>query len=173
VVDIGSRIGFTACVAGRKIKNDGVLVAVEAAPKAKPVIEHNLEINGIKGYVESAAYHPNKENVYFSSIYGFLGSNSIHNTTVKKGFKLSTLSLSEICEKYNLGKFGLIVDIEGDEELLLEEIELISRKCEIIIIELHGSGKKIQDELRERGYTKLEGEGKGHKVCTYENKSIM
>ena len=139
VVELGGGLGITSCFIDGNVDVEGKHFSVEANPELKPVLEAHKARNKATFEIIQKAYSPTDGSVTFhlhDDVYssGTQSRKSEYDDSVT----VSTIDLRTICGEYSLDEFDLIADIEGEEHSLFsEELDLIKRRCRLLIVELH------------------------------------
>lgn len=171
VIDLGAGIGFTACVADRKLNQGRDVIAIEANPKLESSIKYNAGLNGSSVKVISAGYSPSVGTIEISDKDSYR-SNSVYENTSDE-VEVETTSLVEITNEFSIDSFSLISDIEGSEAELIQEIELIKSKCHTIIIEIHeeknSAVKETISRLENEGFRLIDSE---ERVRVFQNQAL-
>ncbi len=165
-IELGGCIGFTSLTA-RKHKNTKKHIIVEANPNLIETLKENKELSGFKDIVIiNKAYSTKKGEIEFTVSSTGIGSSSIFRKEGKK-IKIETIKLRDILNYYSIDKFNLMCDVEGSEsELLTDEIDLLKKHCNLLIIELHKDHEKWRDRLVKNGFTLLD---KSNNVYAFRN----
>lgn len=160
VIELGGGIGAMACFINKKLTNPEKHIVVEANPQLADLIEENRLKNdcGFTVVNRVVGYGRDKIPFYIDKIYV---SGSAKRQT-SKSIIIPSVTLREIFDKYGFDVAALVCDIEGSEvELVEREIDVISEKIDLIIMETHPriTGKekveKMLRQLQEQGFEKI------------------
>lgn len=160
VIELGGGIGAMACFINKKLTNSKKHIVVEANPQLAGLIEENRLKNDCDFTVVNrvVGYGRDKIPFYIDKIYV---SGSAKRQT-SKSIIIPSVTLREIFDKYGFDVAALVCDIEGSEvELVEREIDVISEKIDLIIMETHPriTGKekveKMLRQLQEQGFEKI------------------
>jgi len=175
VIDIGAGIGYTVCAIDRNLYDSVPIVCVEANKQIIPELHRTMQLNNMDVEVRQAAYHPFSDQVKFHVSKEFWESSTEIPEEASIHTKVPAVSLRELIDQYHIQlPVQLVVDIEGSERgLLSEELELLSEKCKILIIEFHKSDRfdlhKAKSDLKQHGLEKIDQKGNVH---TYSNTKL-
>ena len=151
VLDIGANSGATSVFF---ILNDAKYVfAIEPMPKTYSILNENIEINKLTGFISPLNYgigKPSKVNLNMD-ISG-LGAD-INSAVTELGKTVEIKSLSFIIEKYNIDKCILKMDCEGCEyDALLSLDRNTMEHFSEIMLEYHYGCLNLKKFLEENGY---------------------
>jgi len=182
VIDLGAGIGFTACVAAREREADCHIVAVEANQALLDAIEQNTRLNGVVNLKTVNAAYESQGNPVSFRVHSDFRSSEIDSpsdartshTDSAAGTLITVdgLNLETIVDRFDIGRFSLIVDIEGSEsDMILDEIDLLESCCSVMIVEFHEgtNGYEAALETLEPSTFDLVDESDSHNVRVYEN----
>lgn len=137
VIELGGGLGIVSMEIDKR--SEGEHVVVEADPRNIEILEETRELN-VGGFdICHAAYEPHEASVELKLSNEFWNSAlTDHQYLDEVGTEtVDGISLGELRYEYtNQGEFVLVSDIEGAEEMLLEEREQME-DCQLAIIELH------------------------------------
>ena len=156
LVELGAGIGAISCVLNKHL-GPSQQIAVEANPRIIPSICNNMRLNSIDFDVVNAAIVYDCNTVPFPLQREHLGGRI--GKTSKQMANITSISLSELVSRYNLGQFNLICDIEGYELHLFEhEAEIIKNHIQIMVIELHfgKNNHKFASKIISLGFMQVE-----------------
>ena len=174
-IELGGALGVTGSAILRKLTPPARLITAEFRPELLPILERNLSLNScgnVFSIIPRAIAYPLDANRciqadfvipagYFGSWKGYkhaLGFRTIH---------AQTTTLREICEKFSVGSFQLICDIEGAELEIIEQDRAVLENCRLLIIELHEADRparsvspaQLRDLLVDQGFHVMAGNG--------------
>lgn len=152
VVDIGAAFGDTAI--SFLLEGAKHVYAIEAFPGYFRLAEENIKANGFSDSCD----------ILLSAAGGRSGIMTIdHNlaemfgTGIEKaeiGDEIPVLTLEEIVERFNIDSGILKLDVEGYEyEILLGTHKDVLRRFSDIVIEYHYGFEKLEDHLRDAGFS--------------------
>lgn len=131
LIELGGCTGVVACVTDKMINNKHIVV--EANPYIIPVLEKNKQVN------KSNFVILNKALGYKDNIDYYVSTNPVDGGLYKKTPKKISIQgtrLESLAKDFE--QINLIVDIEGSEvDLIDNEIDVISKKVAVLIIEFH------------------------------------
>lgn len=171
VIECGASIGANTLQIARRAT--GKVVAVEADPVLAEVLRDNLAENlgpqhqcvVVNAAVDYSGASAVKFAVGSDSLRGYVGA-SLHDPA-HSTVEVPAVTLEVIIEKHEIGKFILVLDVEGAEAALFLHAHEALKNCYRIIGELDGgvSNEKwysIQDLIRylaEIGFRRIHGQG--------------
>jgi FkbM family methyltransferase len=135
VIDLGANVGFAA-VALAKRYPDARFVCVEPSAESRPLLEHNLALNGVRGEVIGVA---------LAGVAGRFrvapGAAPARDTVVPSAEgDVEGVTLSELLDRAGISEADLVkIDIEGSERELFEQVGQWAARVRAVIAELHGS----------------------------------
>jgi FkbM family methyltransferase len=156
VLELGARYGSVSCVINKKLNNKHNQVVVEPDERVWDALEENMKRNDcnffiIKGFVSNKKLGLTNLNCFL----GGYGSTFIENEDTN----ISSFTLEEIKEKFNLNFNVLVADCEGFLEIFFDENPNLYDNLRLIIFEADYPGKcnykKIKDTLLKKGFEKL------------------
>ena len=134
VIELGSSLGIIATYSRAINKNK--LICVEANPSLISAIERNFQLNNIENFTIINAAIGYSDRMFFEK-----GPNNVSGklSTIfsERSIEVDMVSLNSILNKYAVGGYVLICDIEGAEAQLLKNDSEALRNCQQIIIETH------------------------------------
>lgn len=147
VIELGSGIGFVSCLIDAKLLNSSKHIAVEANPLLIETLERNRARNEGKFTIVNAAYSSDGEEVKMN-VYNDYRSSGVYEKSGRTGSEtvVEGVTLSSLQQKYDIGQFTLVADIEGAEaDMLLSEWETIKTCCDTLILEFHDRNPDTAD----------------------------
>lgn len=161
VIDIGCCLGYTTCILSNLCKN---VICVEANPELNESIINLIAYNKLTNVkFLNRIISKNKNNVVFQT-YDLIVAGSMHrvdggrewNNTIKT-FNITPIDLYEIDDIDSIN--SIMMDIEGGElEFFTNYCDFV-KKCNKIVVELHGFimndisfDKKCLDMLCDMGF---------------------
>lgn len=143
VIELGAGIGIVSNKIDKHLHEGVPQIAVELDPALQESLGNTRKLNNACFDIVIAGYAPGGSEVTFER-----DGRYIYTQVTQDGTSCSpAISLTEICEKYNIREFVLVVDIEGSEEGLLEEWEFLVSCCRDILIEFHEGAEEIQSKV--------------------------
>ncbi len=136
-LDIGANIGLLSCVASKKVKDSGKIIAVEANPKTIEILKFNLELNNCK----NAAIIPfglgdvKTKELFYQNTKLYRGGASFLNQGNESGTEIEIDTIDNLFpnEKLDMVK----IDVEGFELKVLEGgVNVFKKNRPIFIIEV-------------------------------------
>lgn len=139
-----------------------------------------IELGGGLGYIACCIGKkiPNRKHIVLESNNAFIPVIQRHMKLNKVNFELihghyPEVSITSIIQKYNIGDFALVADIEGFESnVILDEFDSLDR-CKMAIIEFHpGFNNRVMDaynKLISSGFEEIEKCPCLHWVGVYKN----
>lgn len=178
VVEFGGCIGVMSCIANRTLKSPSDHVVVEGQPYLIETLKKNRDRNNCRFEVIHAAlaYGSDRVKFWINPRY-FVGNRT---ATGKSGevVDVPAITLKQIVEERGYERITLMVDIEGDETNLVDqELELMRRVVETLVIELHpaewGAGKiaieRLKNALSDAGFVEAD---RVHNDYVFTNSNI-
>lgn len=163
-VDVGANEGYFSMIAGSKV-GDGRVFAVEPQSRLHPVIEKNVELNGLKNVTIARCAFGDKAGELTLHMSSDVNNGSTGMTKYWRfGGKTETVpvvTFDEFCKTHKIDRIRFLkIDVEGAEGLVLSGALswLKARKIDFIDVELHEfiTGpevpKKVVSILTEAGY---------------------
>jgi len=190
VVELGAGIGFISCYVNNISSNSCTQVAVEGNTKLIPNLERNKRLNGSSFHIENKAYSPTEGEVTFHLGESYLTASTEEDRvnyfwgsdrTVEETLTVEAVSLESLVQSYQLDRFSLIVDIEGDEiDLVNEELDILEELCEFILVEFHyhpdnpEGAEDAKQALLDSQFQIVESSGRENMVetCVFENTDL-
>lgn len=140
VVELGSSIGVVSCHIAKQMKGNGRLVCLEANPRLVSKIRQNFDINGfLNSSIRIISSAISYDNNLSSMTSFFVGESNLDSSKTGNGTRIhvNRATLSSILADHNIGKYSLVMDIEGAEVEILQHDLCALENCEQIIAELH------------------------------------
>jgi FkbM family methyltransferase len=177
IIELGAGIGYISCIANKLKNPNSSQVVVEANKDIVPLLTANKTLNKCDFKTISSAYSPTKNKVQLKINKDFWSSSHIKDEVNQYEMEVDTTDLEEILSNEDIGRFTLICDIEGGEIELIKEVDLLEKKCQKIMIELHQLDDNsehpdtyhVVETLENNNFHKLDKEGN---VVVLENQSI-
>ena len=162
VLEIGGNIGRNSCVIASILNDDSRLIVLECGEIYAKQLEHNRDNNYFNFQIENSAL----------SKVGLIQKewNTFVSETVPEGYtKVSTITFSELKDKYSLNFNVLVADCEGALYQILKDEPNFLRDIVTIIIEndFHELEKKeyVHDKFIEDGFTAIYTQRGGWGPC--------
>jgi FkbM family methyltransferase len=143
-VELGAGVGYITVLMNRK--TDQIHLALEPNPRVFPLLERTRELNDASFESLQLAYHPTADEVQFpdTTFFKTVSLNDTGGSTVA----VEATSLEGLLDRCGIDGCHLHVDIEGGEELLLnEELDVVAERCESLSVELHRRRAEEPDRL--------------------------
>lgn len=158
VIELGGCLGVISTLTSRLLADETPHIVVEANPDVLTILEKTRKLNDADFDIVHGAYSTAAGDVRFDAQNTFATSkiSSTGETSVP------SITLKELHDQIDNRSFNLIVDIEGGEYDLTDELPLLQQHCKTAIIELHGSKKQNNDFIKQftnAGFTAEETEG--------------
>ena len=140
IIELGGSIGILACLMNRKLKRPERHVVVEAIPALVGVLENHRTMNGCGFQIVHGAVAYHTEQVEFlcteDPACGRIASGNDGDN--ERVISVPTLSVADVIDRFGLDRCAIVMDIEGGElDVFREEIDLIARRVEQILVEFH------------------------------------
>jgi FkbM family methyltransferase len=143
VVELGASLGVTACHALSVLGRDRRLVAVEANPSLIGPLEQCLDdtrATVVHAAIDYSGSPTAKLGVHSSTLLSSVGG---CGTVVD----VPAMTLSDLLDTHGIGRFALLCDIEGAEAGILFDDPGSLERCELAIIEQHGTERATIADL--------------------------
>jgi len=155
VVELGSSLGVTSVLVGRRLDPHRRLICVEANAALHPVLAANLRRNGLdRTEIVGRAISYDGPEVGLR-----LGRGSSDTRLAgpgdPDGSPVRTTTLGELLDRFAIDRYALVCDIEGAELAIIEQDGDALARCQQLLIELHdtvdaGGRPVLARDLRER-----------------------
>ncbi len=145
IIEAGAGIGLISMYLKRKIKFNR-LIMIEPNKKMNEIIKKNFLINNFHNsdihILNYGLSDSERENVTFhkfeSDMANTISQDTLdYNLKIKEADQIDTISIDKIIEKYNIKKFQLVLDIEGEELNVLRNNNKWMDNCSSILLENH------------------------------------
>lgn len=172
VIELGSGLGFVSCVADDVIDDEKEHVVLEPNPKIVPILEQTKDLNDAEFTIIEKAYGTVSDTVSLFIYKYFWGTSTRAKRDPVRTIQVPTVNLRSLCQEYDIGKFSLILDIEGGEfDLIADELTFLANNCNLLIIEFHDfvdeSVDDARSDLQREGFSLL---AERDNVYVYENR---
>ena len=135
LVELGGGLGFIAAYTDRLLDPGTTHVVVEANDRLIPVLEETRRRNDADYEIVHAAYAPGRSTATLFTHTHFWSNST--RSSAEEGVEVPATSLRDLVDEFGLDEFALVVDIEGAEIDLLDELQLVEARCSLVILELH------------------------------------
>lgn len=161
VIELGGGIGVVSGVIDEILAGNRKHIVVEANPALIPILERTAQLNDCDFKICNRAYSTSSESLQLRTGDLFWSGSLYDRPRAFGTTNVEPISLSNLCERFDVDEFSLVVDIEGGEfELLSAELELLKSNCDVLVVEFHEfTGNDIDDyrqRLRSNGFELLE-----------------
>jgi FkbM family methyltransferase len=149
VIELGGGLGFIATFTNIRLSKMTTHLVIEANPRLRNVINRTRELNQASFELISKAYHPTEKRVSLYLHPHFWSNSTVSDTG--KAIEVETVNLQQLADEYSLEEFSLVVDIEGAEVGLAEEMTVLESHCKLLIVEFHDTKSEHQsvaDEIQ-------------------------
>ena len=149
VIELGGGLGFIGAFTNIRLSEKTTHLVIEANPRLREVINQTRELNKADFELISKAYHPTDKKVNFYLHPHFWSNSTVSDTG--EAIDVETVNLQQLLDEYSLENFSLIVDIEGAEVGLMEEMDVLESHCKLLVVEFHDTKSEHQsvaDEIR-------------------------
>jgi FkbM family methyltransferase len=158
VVDVGAHIGTFSLKAGRKVKSNGVVLAVEPEKDNYSLLTANKKINNLENIITiygALSDHTGEASLY--SREGHSGGFSIVEKHSSHYIRVPVFTLDNLASKFQLNRIDYLkIDAEGSELAALQGGKRILKDSDakIVVAAYHKSNnpKKITIFLQSLGY---------------------
>jgi FkbM family methyltransferase len=164
VLELGGCIGVISNVINKKINNKDKHVVLEIDKLKYEYLNKNKRVNNANFHLINGALS-NKQNLYYEGSGNFWSGRLVNYKTLAP---ISTISLADLQEKFNIKFNTLVMDIEGGEFDVFSEIDF--KYLKKVIFENHfslSSNKYIimEEILNNNNFKKKEINGKVEFWC--------
>ena len=137
VIELGGSVGFVSTLIREKIGSNRLHIVAEPDAKLVLVAEKILKINfgDHKSVVVNSPYGTPGRNLVFEQGASHIAGKLIALDSNEE--RHETVSLEFIKQRYGIGRFSLVMDIEGAESMLIYDEPQALTGCNCIIAELH------------------------------------
>ncbi|MDD5596362.1 MAG: FkbM family methyltransferase [Victivallaceae bacterium] len=146
VIELGSSIGVLSTVIRRMLDKNKRLICVEACPQLSRQIVVNLKQNNLYHNVsclnKAISYDTEGNNkIYFNP--GDLSTTGTIDREAKKknAVEVETVTLSGLKSDFDIDRYTLVMDIEGEEASIINEDAEALKGCRHLFAELHDSNR--------------------------------
>jgi FkbM family methyltransferase len=159
-------VGYVSTVVNRHL-SDGVRhVSVEANERLIPVLEDTRRLNDADFEVVNGVYKVGVDSHEFHLASNCFSSSTVHrdDTDIETTREVPAVTLAGLREKFDVGTFQLVADVEGAEfEMITEERELLEQYCRLLVVEFYDHGEGDVDDaiedLRASGFDVVDSVG--------------
>jgi FkbM family methyltransferase len=155
--DVGANVGFFTLIGARLVRPNGYVRAFEPHPDNAAVLEHNIEINGLRN-VELIRAAVGAE----TGTAKLAGETPLTLHLSAQGIDVPLVTLDELAE--NLPPTLIKIDVEGAELDVLEGAkDTLARDRPVVVCEVHDTAEQCAALLTAAGYvvTELERDAGG------------
>lgn len=178
IIDIGSNLGYYACIAAKLLKGEGRVYAFEPDPKNYDLLIKNTQLNGYTNVVgiNKALSDTRGMTSLFLNEHNF-GGNSLsqHNvSSTSSVIDVETITLDEFVSETKLLKVDLLkIDVEGAEGLVFDGAKkLLANGPKRIFMELWPEGLRNLGTDASQLARRLTSYGYGVSVINEEQRRV-
>ncbi|MFP8952155.1 FkbM family methyltransferase [Natrialbaceae archaeon A-arb3/5] len=168
VIELGAGLGYISSLIDERLHHDRTHVALEPNPEITPWLRRTKLLNKSEFDVENMAYSATSDTVQLSVRDEFWTGDTVDD----KGTTVASDNLKNICDKYGVSLFSLVMDIESTEyDLLVSEMEFLEERCPFLLVEFHEMDpdrSSYHGELRNSDFDLIE---RSDSVYAYRNTS--
>tara|TARA_B100000965_G_scaffold252156_1_gene212141 strand:+ start:2964 stop:3818 length:855 start_codon:yes stop_codon:yes gene_type:complete len=159
VLELGGCIGVISLVINRIINNNGAHVVLEIDKNKFEYLELNKQVNHANFKLFNGALS-DKKNLYYEESNSFWGGKVVESENSKL---VNCYNLTELEQKSNLKFNTLVMDIEGGETEIINELDLTSFNK--LLFEIHFDRNKdeyrnIEKQLNKNNFVKKDSHGR-------------
>lgn len=134
-LDIGSFMGFYACLVASKFKKNVDIYAIESNPNYSNYIEKSVKLNNFNNIkIINKILSDKKENLFIKN------ETVVSNTNPEENLiNLEAITLDELCRNENINPEIIKIDVHGAEGKVISGSKKIFKNTKIILLELHST----------------------------------
>jgi FkbM family methyltransferase len=148
---LGSSLGILSSHIANRLTEEYKLICVEANPSLLLNLNDNLVQNAhhLRSYeiINAVIDYRGEEYVNFFISDHNTTSSTLVETSEKHNIK--TITLNRIIKDYHIGKYALVMDIEGAEFDIIKYDKKSLDQCQMIIAELHKSTSLVEGNSKD------------------------
>jgi FkbM family methyltransferase len=151
LVDVGANIGYYSILAGKIIKEQGQVIAVEPIQETANILELNVRLNRLNNVaIAKKALWNSKSRIKMWLPEGLYGQASA--TDVRgKPFLVDAIPLDDLCRDIPFIKL-LKIDVEGSELQVLQGSRETLRKTKYLILEISKNAEQVLKLLKQTSF---------------------
>ena len=147
-LDVGSFMGFYACLVASKFKKNMNIYAIESNPDYSNYIKKSIQLNNFNNIkIINKILSDKKENLFIKNETVVTSTNPGENLE-----SLEAITLDELCNNENINPEIIKIDVHGAEGKVVLGSKNILKNTKIILLELHTSNflKKFSNGINKR-----------------------
>jgi len=159
VLELGGCMGVVSLLINNILNKKEGHIVIEIDSNKFEYLQLNRKLNNGKFKILNGALS-NNSNLYYKESHNFWGGKMVEHKTSKP---IKTYNLSDLEHKFNLKFNTLVMDIEGGEVEVIEELNLI--RFDKLLFEIHFAREKnqyktIEKKLKDNNFTQKESYGR-------------
>lgn len=152
VVELGSSIGVVASHLVRHLEPGRRVICVEANPDLLPLLEKNVRANALSAephFVHAAIDYEHAEVSLVTGMTNLGGRTVGRDVAGRRTHRVPTTTLGSLVERFDLGAYALVSDIEGAEWGFVRNDRKALEGCRQLVLEMHGEREGDETKVDE------------------------
>jgi FkbM family methyltransferase len=150
-VDVGANIGYYSILAGKIVKEQGRVIAVEPIPMTADVLKLNTRLNKLSNVVVANKALWDSRSRIKMWVYGGLYGCATVADPKGKPFLVDAIPLDDLCRDIQFIKL-LKIDVEGSELKVLQGAKETLGKTKYLMVEMSKNVGQVLELLRQASF---------------------